>query len=172
MNAEHAQTMANTGWKHDEDERFLARSVEIASRFRDDALCTPFGAVVARDGVVVGESHSRVVELKDPSAHAEVLAIRQACTQVDSHMLSGATLYCSGFPCPLCLSLARWAGISRIAYSATLSDSASVGFEDAGFYRDLERGLDDMDVEFLAGPAQLRAESARLLREWKNGWVC
>lgn len=154
-----------------DDVSFLERSVSLASRFQDSSLCTPFGAVVVRDGLVLGESHSRVVELRDPSAHAEVLAIRSACARTDSHLLSGATLYCSGFPCPLCLSVSRWAEVSRIVYAATLSDSEGVGFEDASFYRDLECGFSAMNMQFVSGPPELRLKARQLLRDWKQDWL-
>lgn len=152
------------------DSHFLKLAVDEAASFRMNENHTPFGAVVVVNDKLVARSSSRVVELCDPSAHAEVLAIRQACLALGSHLLPNATLYCSSFPCPLCLSAARWAQIPRIVYAGSLEDSSAVGFEDRQFYNELESGLQSMDLELLRGNESLRRDVQEVLQEWKRGW--
>jgi guanine deaminase len=100
----------------------------------------PFGAlVVAADGTVLAEGQNRVTRDNDPTAHAEVVAIRAACAAIGSFSLEGATLYTSCEPCPLCLSAALWARIGRIVYAADRHDAARGGFDDLAFYELFER---------------------------------
>ena len=94
----------------------------------------PFGAVVVRDEVVIGEGANRVTVDLDPTAHAEVVAIRAACLRVESFSLAGATLYASCEPCPLCLSASLWARIDRVVFAADRHDAARGGFDDREFY--------------------------------------
>lgn len=138
---------------------------------------TPFGAVVGLSGQMIGQAASAVMLKTDPSAHAEVLAIREACENQGSHLLPGATLYCSAFPCPLCFMAARWAGITRIVYAATLEDSASVGFEDSQFYTDLSTvwpmspyRMIPASVEMIFAGEVFRSHAAGVLRKWKADW--
>ncbi len=94
----------------------------------------PFGAVVVRDGQLVAEGQNRVTATLDPTAHAEVVAIRNACQAVGDFSLAGATLYSSCEPCPLCLSAALWARLDRVVFAADRNDAARAGFDDSAFY--------------------------------------
>ena len=117
----------------DPDARWLGRAVEIAvaSAAADGG---PFGAVVVADGVVLGEGTNRVTASLDPTAHAEIVAIRQACRARDDFSLTGATLYASCEPCPLCLAAALWARLDRVVYAADRDDAAGAGFDDRAFH--------------------------------------
>lgn len=97
----------------------------------------PFGAVVVKDGEVIGRGHNRVTLDNDPTAHAEVMAIRAACASLGSFRLDGCTLYTSCMPCPMCLGAAYWAHVSALVYAATPSDAAEAGFDDALIYHEL-----------------------------------
>jgi guanine deaminase len=94
----------------------------------------PFGAVVVRDGAVLAEGRNRVTRDSDPTAHAEVQAIRAACRAVGDFALPGATVYSSCEPCPMCLSTALWARVDRIVFAADRDDAARGGFDDRVFY--------------------------------------
>lgn len=94
----------------------------------------PFGALVVRDGVLLAEGVNRVVPTLDPTAHAEVVAIRDACREVGDFALTGATLYSSCEPCPLCLAATLWARVGRVVYTATRDDAQAAGFDDRRFY--------------------------------------
>lgn len=116
-----------------DDEVWLARAVELAT----DAARTdggPFGSVVVLDGAVVGEGVNEVTGTNDPTAHAEVVAIRRAGTALGTHELRGAVVYASCEPCPMCLTASMWARVDRIVYAADRHDAAAAGFSDQEFY--------------------------------------
>lgn len=94
----------------------------------------PFGAVVVKDGVILGEGRNAVVPSRDPTAHAEVVAIRAACAAAGTHDLSGAVIYTSCEPCPMCLGAVWWARIGEIVYANDRADAAAIGFDDAAIY--------------------------------------
>jgi len=116
-----------------EDSRWLAHAIELATRNVANGG-GPFGAVITRDGALVAEGMNRVTATLDPTAHAEVVAIRAACQVVGDFSLAGTTLYTSCEPCPLCLSAALWARVDRIVFAADRDDAARGGFDDREFY--------------------------------------
>lgn len=97
----------------------------------------PFGAVVVKDGVIVGEGRNAVVPTRDPTAHAEVVAIRGACAALGTHDLTGAVIYTSCEPCPMCLGAVWWARIREIVYANDRADAAAIGFDDAAIYEEV-----------------------------------
>ena len=103
----------------------------------------PFGAVVVKDGVVIGRGHNRVLGSHDPTAHGEVQAIRDACARIGSHDLSGCDIYTTGEPCHMCLCACLWANIRRVYYGCTIKDNALIGFRDDHF-NDLFAGRDKL----------------------------
>lgn len=98
----------------------------------------PFGAVIVRDGRIIARGHNRVVSANDPTAHAEVVAIRTACTALGTFDLSGCELYTTCEPCPMCYAAAWWARLDAIRFGCTRDDAAAAGFDDAAIYDDLE----------------------------------
>lgn len=121
----------------DQDEAFLRKAIELSRRNMAGQAGGPFGAVVVKDGRVVGEGWNRVTETHDPTAHAEVTAIRNACAHLGTHALHGAVLYTSCEPCPMCLATAYWARIERIVWGNTRKDAAAIGFDDDFLYREV-----------------------------------
>ena len=115
------------------DATWLARTIELATE-NVAAGGGPFGALIVRDGGLIAEGQNRVTATLDPTAHAEVVAIRAACIAVGDFSLVGATLYTSCEPCPLCLSAALWARVDRVVYAADRDDAARGGFDDREFY--------------------------------------
>lgn len=97
----------------------------------------PFGAVIARDGEIIAEGVNRVTAAHDPTAHAEVQAIRAAAERLGTHALTGCDIYASCEPCPMCLGAIYWARLDRLFYAATKADAAAAGFDDAFIYREL-----------------------------------
>ncbi|WP_395640945.1 nucleoside deaminase [Pseudolysinimonas sp.] len=132
-----------------QDELFLARAIELATENVANAG-GPFGALIVRDGKVLAEGQNRVTATLDPTAHAEVTAIRAACQAVKDFSLAGATLYTSCEPCPLCLSAALWARIDRVVFAANRDDAAAGGFDDREFYELFARSRDTWDVKIEA----------------------
>jgi guanine deaminase len=125
-----------------DDATHLARAVELAVQ-NVAAGGGPFGAlIVGADGSVLAEGQNRVTRDLDPTAHAEVVAIRRACQAVGAFSLAGATLYTSCEPCPLCLSAALWARVDRVVFAADRHDAARGGFDDREFYELFEQPRD------------------------------
>ena len=120
------------------DDAWLARAVEIATQNVADGG-GPFGAVVVRESIEVVAAGNRVARDLDPTAHAEVVAIRAACRALGTFSLVGATLYASCEPCPLCLSASLWARVDRVVFAADRHDAERAGFDDREFYELLER---------------------------------
>jgi guanine deaminase len=129
-----------------EDARWLDIAVELAVQNVAEGG-GPFGAVIIRDGDVLATGQNRVTRDLDPTAHAEVLAIRRACQVVGDFSLAGATLYTSCEPCPLCLSATLWARIDRIVYAADRHDAARGGFDDLEFYELFDRDRSTWELQ-------------------------
>ena len=138
-----------------EDERWLGRAIELATLNVADGG-GPFGAVIVRDGLVVAEGQNRVTATLDPTAHAEVVAIRAACQAVGNFSLAGTTLYASCEPCPLCLSASLWARVDRVVFAADRHDAARGGFDDREFYELFARDRDTWHISV----ESLRPENA------------
>ncbi|WRZ92700.1 nucleoside deaminase [Streptomyces sp. NBC_01007] len=120
-----------------EDQTFLAQAIELSRHALEDEGKTPFGALVVIDGKVIATGTSSVVELRDPTAHAEVMALRTAGAELGRHLMEDAVMYASSEPCPMCLVACYWARIPRLVYAANSHDVAMNGFEDLQFYRQL-----------------------------------
>ena len=121
------------------DDQFLARAIELARQGSENGEGGPFGAVIVRDGKIIAEGWNRVVASHDPTAHAEISAIRTACAGSDHFHLHGCTLYASSEPCPMCLSAAYWARIDRIVFANSRAEAAAIGFCDDELYSELNR---------------------------------
>ena len=141
----------------------MRRAVAL-SRASIEAGGGPFGAVVVLDGMVVGEGANRVVPGADPTAHAEVVAIRDACARLGTHDLSGAVIYASCEPCPMCLGAIWWARIGRIFYGNARADAAAIGFDDAAIYEEVCRPVGEraLPLERLGA-----GEAAAVFEAWE-----
>lgn len=128
------------------DDFYLARAVELARLGSECGDGGPFGAVVVRAGEIIAEAWNRVVVCKDPTAHAEIGAIRTACAGVGHFHLPGCTLYASSEPCPMCLSAAYWARIERIVFANSRAEAAAVGFCDDELYDELSRNFNKRSI--------------------------
>jgi guanine deaminase len=138
-----------------DDALWLARAIDLATANVADGG-GPFGAVVVRDGTAIAEGQNRVTATLDPTAHAEVVAIRAACRVLGDFALPGTTLYASCEPCPLCLSAALWARVDRVVYAADRDDAARGGFDDREFYELFGRDRDTWPIRIEV----LRADNA------------
>lgn len=145
------------------DDTFLRRAIELSRGNAESAEGGPFGAVVVRGGVIVGEGVNRVTADHDPTAHAEMVAIRRACAHLGTHELAGAVLYTSCEPCPMCLTAILWARVDRMVYANTREDAAEIGFDDAWFYDQVGRPIGERAL-----PARnlLRDEARAVFRLW------
>ena len=124
----------------------------------------PFGAVVVRDGEMIGRGWNQVTTANDPTAHAEIAAIREACLRLGTFRLDGCELYASCEPCPMCLGAIYWARISRLYFAATREDAAAAGFDDELIYREIPLAIADRRLPAV----QLLRESAlAAFAEWR-----
>lgn len=128
----------------------MKRAVQLSREKMNANIGGPFGAVVVKDGKIVGEGWNQVTSTNDPTAHAEVSAIRAACKNLGTFELTGAELYTSCEPCPMCLSAAYWARISKIYFGNTREDAAKHGFDDDFIYREIPKALKDRKIPISA----------------------
>jgi tRNA(Arg) A34 adenosine deaminase TadA len=144
---------------------FLQRAVELGVAAVRSGRGGPFGAVIVRDGAILGEGANAVLATHDPTAHAEVMAIRDATRRLATFALTDATLYASSEPCPMCLAAIYWARLDAVVYSSGRAAAAAVGFDDAFFYDELARPVADRSLEMRQ--VEL-SESAALLGMWRD----
>ncbi|MGH4027441.1 nucleoside deaminase [Actinomycetota bacterium Odt1-20B] len=148
------------------DQEFLKHAISISRHALEDEGKTPFGAIVVVGGSIVGEGTSSVVELRDPTAHAEVMALRSAGEKLERHLFEDGVMYSSSEPCPMCLAACYWARVPRLVFGATSLDVAKMGFEDLQFYRELARPADQRFLHEDAAVGPLRDEAASVLQAW------
>jgi len=121
------------------DREFMGLALALARKNAASAEGGPFGAVVVYEGKVVGEGRNQVTATNDPTAHAEIVAIREAARKLKRFDLQGCVVYTSCEPCPMCLAAAYWARVDRVVYSATQNEAAAAGFDDAFLYEELAK---------------------------------
>lgn len=148
----------------DDDRRFMQMAIDL-SVINIEEGGGPFGAVIVRDGKLISKGANRVVPNNDPTAHAEVVAIRNACRALGTFDLSGCTVYTSCEPCPMCLSALYWAGIERICYANTKRDAAAIDFDDSFIYDQLRLDYDDRSIHC---EHFMRNEALGAFRRWAD----
>jgi tRNA(Arg) A34 adenosine deaminase TadA len=121
------------------DADHMRAAIDLAREALRDDRGGPFGAVVVREGIVVGRGRNLVLERRDPTAHAEIEAIRDACRRLGSPSLAGGTIYASTEPCPMCLGAILWARLDALVYGAGRADAAAIGFDDDAFHEEVAR---------------------------------
>ena len=132
----------------------MNKYMSVAKELSEENLKTnvggPFGACVVKDGKIIGKGSNHVLNDNDPTAHAEIMAIRDACKNIRSYDLSDCEIYTSCFPCPMCLSAIIWSNIKKVYYGNTKEDAANIGFRDDYIYDYIKKLLDnDCDMETL-----------------------
>lgn len=146
------------------DERYLREVIAMAEQSVRQGG-GPFAALVIRDGVVIGRGANCVTLNNDPTAHAEIQAIRDACATIRDFSLAGCELYVSCEPCPMCLSAAYWARLERVVYAASAEDAARTGFDDLSIREELARAPEQRRLPMQQA---LREEGQRPLELWRS----
>lgn len=123
----------------------------------------PFGAIIVKDGKIISKANNEVMKLKDPTAHAEIQAIRKACKKLKAHSLEGCILYTSCEPCPMCLCAAMWANIDKIYYGASKKDADEIGFRDDVFYTEFNKKTKDRKLKLVQ---VARKEAVSVMNKW------
>jgi tRNA(Arg) A34 adenosine deaminase TadA len=144
-------------------ERFMRHAIALGRRGSTAGDGGPFGAVIVRDGRIIGEGWNRVIATRDPTAHGEMVAIRDACRRIGSISLEGCVLYTSGQPCPMCLGALYWARIERVYYGFSIQDAARIGFDDQFIHEQLARPAEQRAIPEIA---LLRAEALEILEAY------
>ena len=147
----------------DIDSVFLREAIRLSWLSMESNEGGPFGAVVVREQQIVGRGWNQVTSTNDPTAHAEVVAIRDACSKLGTFSLMGCQIYSSCEPCPLCLAAVYWARMDRIYYAATRDDAALAGFDDRHFYEELAKEAANRSIPVVQG---LRDEACVALQAW------
>jgi len=149
----------------EQDEQFMQRAIALAQQGIDAGAGGPFGAVIVKGDEVIGEGYNQVTSTNDPTAHAEVVAIRNACRNLNSFQLDGCVLYTSCEPCPMCLGAIYWARPLRVFYAATREDAAKIGFDDQFIYEEIEKNFEHRRMKLVN---VLRDEGLRVFENWTN----
>ena len=149
----------------DLDRQFMMRAVELARLAVETNSGGPFGCVVVKNGKIVGEGSNRVTTTNDPTAHAEVVAIRDACANLGTFLLGGCTIYTSCEPCPMCLGAIYWSRPAGIFYAGTQSDAAAAGFDDEHFYQELDKPNELRELRMVN---LLREEAQEIFKNWTD----
>jgi len=137
---------------------FMRRAIALSHEMMERGNGGPFGAVIVIDGSIVAEGWNQVISSNDPTAHAEVMAIRSACRTLGSFRLTGGEIYTSCEPCPMCLAAIYWARLDRIYYANGRADAARIGFDDALLYREIALPIEKRILPM----TQLLGDEARL----------
>jgi tRNA(Arg) A34 adenosine deaminase TadA len=146
------------------DKKLLQHAVKLAGDGIKEGK-GPFGAVIVRDGKIISEANNIVVISHDPTAHAEVLAIRKAATALQTHDLSDCTIYSSCEPCPMCLGAIYWSGIKRVIYASDRNDAEAAGFSDSLIYREIALDPSARSVSFIH---LSDSEASEVFRKWNE----
>jgi len=146
-------------------ETFMQEAIRLSLEMMRAGKGGPFGAIVVRDGEIIGRGWNQVTSANDPTAHAEIVAIREACRKTGTFLLEGAELYASCEPCPMCLSAVYWARISRVYYAASRRDAAEAGFLDEMLYEELARDASQRRIPCIGLGREPALEA---FREWKE----
>ncbi|RYD79367.1 MAG: nucleoside deaminase [Sphingobacteriales bacterium] len=151
--------------KHFPHEAYIARAVELSAENMQQGNGGPFGAVIVRNGEIIAEGTNCVTTCMDPTAHAEVTAIREACKKLNDFSLEGCILYASCEPCPMCLSAIYWARIDAVYFAATRYDAAYAGFDDDFLYRELHQPIEKRTLPI----QQIQNQQAtEILKNWRH----
>ena len=129
-------------------EQFMRRAIDLAKQTSiEEKAGGPFGCVIVKDGVIVGEGANRVIADQDPTSHGEMNAIRASCKKLDTHDLSGCTMYTSGEPCPMCYAASMWARIGSMYYATTVHDAKEHGnFDDASMFETMTKSNSERSI--------------------------
>jgi tRNA(Arg) A34 adenosine deaminase TadA len=149
----------------DKDLQFMQAAIDLACKGSSQNEGGPFGTIIIKEGIIIGRGNNKVLLSNDPTAHAEMVAIRDACRHLKSHQLTGCTIYTSCEPCPMCLGAIYWARPDRIVYACTRQDAASIDFDDDFIYQEIELHPSERHI-----PTDQcgREQGLKVFEYWKN----
>lgn len=145
--------------------KFLERAVALSQQAMQEGKGGPFGCVIVRNGEIIGEGCNMVVSANDPTAHAEIVAIRQACQKLKTFQLNDCEIYTSCEPCPMCLGAIYWARPKRVVYANTRFDAALIEFDDEFIYQQINTDMLQRQIPFIHQPHPL---ALKVFEDWKK----
>jgi tRNA(Arg) A34 adenosine deaminase TadA len=149
----------------EQHEKFMQMAIDMATNGMNNNIGGPFGCIVVKDGEIVGKGCNSVASTNDPTAHAEVVAIRDACKNLHSFQLDGCFIYTSCEPCPMCLGAIYWARPVKVYYGCTRQDAAAYQFDDDFIYKEMELPFGDRKIPMYQCN---RKEAVKVFRAWKE----
>ncbi|MCO6426678.1 nucleoside deaminase [Nitrosomonas communis] len=144
-------------------EQFMLEAISLSSHGMINNEGGPFGCVIVKNNMIIGRGHNKVISTNDPTAHAEIVAIRDACQHLGAFQLDGCQLYTSCEPCPMCLGAIYWARPEKVFYACTRSDAAQIGFDDHFIYEEI---MSDQQQRKLPMKQLLRSEALKVFSSW------
>lgn len=147
----------------DRDRFFMQRAIDMALKGMSTNAGGPFGCVIVKDDEIIAEGHNKVTSTNDPTAHAEVVAIREACKKLNSFQLDDCMLYTSCEPCPMCFGAIYWARPKMVYFASDKADAAKIDFDDQFIYEELEKDFEDRSIKFVR---LMRKEAQPVFDQW------
>lgn len=147
------------------DQKLMQRAIELSGEGMNTNSGGPFGAVIARNDKIIAEGVNQVTSTNDPTAHAEVTAIRKACEKLGTFQLEDCTIYCSCEPCPMCLGAIYWARFKKVFYACSRHDAAGINFDDQFIYDEIDKDAEERNIEF---EQMMRDEAQTVFQQWKT----
>ncbi len=147
----------------EDKKQYMKKAIDLALENVNNGNGGPFGAVVVKDGEIIGKGSNKVTNDNDPTAHAEIVAIREAAKNLDSFDLSGCEIYSSCEPCPMCLGAIYWARIGKLYYAATKDDAAKAEFDDSFIYKEFSLPKEERSIPSLQ---MMREEAVKVFDQW------
>ena len=148
----------------EEKNKFMIKAIELSIKSAE-TIGGPFGCVIVKDNKIISEGSNKVTSMNDPTAHGEIVAIREACLKLNTFNLSGCELYSSCEPCPMCLSAIYWSHIDKIFYANTRSDAKNIDFDDSFIYSEINKKIEDRKIQMTQ---MLRDEALKAFKIWDN----
>jgi tRNA(Arg) A34 adenosine deaminase TadA len=147
----------------EKDNIFMKRAIEMAEKGMNQNAGGPFGCVIVKDGEIIAEGYNKVTSTNDPTAHAEIVAIRKACDKLNSFQLDDCIIYTSCEPCPMCFGAIYWARPKMVYFACTKTDAAKINFDDQFIYEELEKNIEDRDIKFVR---LMRKDAIPVFEKW------
>ncbi len=144
---------------------FMARAIALSLENIRSNQGGPFAALIVKDGEIIAEGTNRVTSANDPTAHAEIVAIREACRRLRQFDLVSCEIYASSEPCPMCLGAIYWARLAKIYFANTAADAAEIGFDDSLIYEEIRRPVAQRRIPMIS---LMRSEALKVFRAWEN----
>lgn len=146
-------------------EQFMAEAIWLSKIHMEEGDGGPFGCVIVKDNKIIGKGWNNVIKTNDPTAHAEMNAIKDACANLGQNQLEGCTIYTSCEPCPMCMGAIYWARPERVYFANTRADAAAIGFDDEFIYNELNIAMGKRNIPFLPVPSK---DALKVFEIWKN----